>query len=39
MKVAGVDNGAFTTHRCHGFTNDINPDTKNALTMTKATII
>ncbi|CAG8395610.1 unnamed protein product [Penicillium salamii] len=35
---AGMDNGAFIMHRCHGVTTDITPDAQRAITKMKATI-
>ena len=35
---AGMDNGAFIMHRCHGSTTDITPDAARAVTKMKATI-
>lgn len=35
---AGMDNGAFIMHRCHGVTSDITPDATRAVTKMKATI-
>ncbi|CAI4217661.1 unnamed protein product [Parascedosporium putredinis] len=35
---AGMDNGAFIMHRCHGCTTDITPDATRAVTKLKATI-
>ncbi|CAI6039166.1 unnamed protein product [Clonostachys chloroleuca] len=35
---AGMDNGAFIMHRCHGASTDINPEATRAVTKMKATI-
>lgn len=35
---AGMDQGAFIMHRCHGTTTDITPDGQRAVTKVKATI-